>query len=37
MMNIYVVIALLYLVCLFLLSLLMIVTFIYLFRDDNDK
>lgn len=36
-MNIYVVIVLLHLVCWVLLSLLMIVTFIYLFRDDNDK
>lgn len=36
-MNIYVVIALIQLVCWILLSLLMIVTFIYLFRDDNDK
>lgn len=36
-MNIYEIIALLYLVYWILLSLLMIVTFIYLFRNDDDK
>lgn len=36
-MNIYDIIALLYLAYWILLSLLMLVTFIYLFRDENDK